>query len=162
MYWHSNKKEVEALKQVWNNGYDCKKCGHEFIALKMTMTPSWETNSNSLGTISLGVPKKKGGFFGKLIKYSLIFITALIVISFFIEASKSPDEAPGEEVAAEVIEPETIIDPAIEENPLDQEFSEEAEEAAHTPYFDEPTSIENSEDQNDTLSIKTTLRAKDE
>lgn len=48
-----------------------------------------------------------------------------------------------------------------EENPLDQEFSQEAEEAAHTPYFDEPTSIENSTDQNDTLSIKTTLRAKD-
>ncbi len=127
----------------WQKGYDCKKCGNDFIV----MPPK---------------PKTPLSLLGKLIKYSLIFIIALIVISFFIEASKSPSETPEEEVAAEVIEPETIIEPEIEEDLLDQEFSQEAEEAAHTPYFDEPTSIENSADQNDTLSIKTTLRAKDE
>lgn len=121
----------------WQKGYDCKKCGNDFIVIPPK-------------------PKTPIGFFGKLIKYSLIFIIALIVISFFIEASKSPSETPEEEVAAEMIEPE------IKEDPLDQEFSQEAEEAAHTPYFDEPISIENSTDQNDTLSIKTTLRAKDE
>lgn len=127
----------------WQRGYDCKKCGNDFI-----VTPP--------------KPKTPLSLLGKLIKYSLIFIIALIVFSIIIDASKSPSEAPKEEVAAEVIEPETIIEPEIEEDPLDQEFSQEAEEAAHTPYFDEPTSIENSADQNDTLSIKTTLRAENE
>lgn len=121
----------------WQRGYDCKKCGNDFI-----VTPP--------------KPKTPLSLLGKLIKYSLIFIIALIVFSIIIDASKSPSEAPKEEVAAEVIEPE------LEEDPLDQEFSQEAEEAAHTPYFDEPTSIENSADQNDTLSIKTTLRAENE
>ena len=126
-----------AQLENWQKGYDCKKCGNDFI-----VTPP--------------KPKTPTGFFGKLIKYLLIFIIALIVISFFIEASKSPSSIHSEEAATEVAEPE------LEENPLDEEFSQEAEEAAHTPYFDEPKSIENSTDQNDTLSIKTTLRAKDE
>lgn len=161
MYWHSNRKEVEGLKKVWDNGYDCKKCGHEFIALKITMTPSWEANSNSVGTVSLGAPKKKSGFFGKLIKYSVIFIIALIAFSIFFGALSESGDTEKQESPKE--QPTQASEPKQEESILHQVFSEDAEKAAHENIpteedYKKYESIQNSTDQNDTLSIKTTIR----
>lgn len=131
-----------ALLADWQKGYDCKKCGNDFIV----MPPK---------------PKKPISFFSKLIKYSLIFIIALIVISIFIEANESSGDSPKEEAATKAVEPETIIEPEIKEDPLDQEFSKEAEEAAHAyiaPVEEPQKSIADSQDMSDTLSIKTTIR----
>lgn len=133
----------------WQKGYDCKKCGNDFI---------YQPNqvSESRGSF---------GYFGKFVKYALIIIAALFVLSFFLESQDDLSEKESADlISAEkpVNQPELEIPSTLEENPLDQEFTKEAEEAVHTPYFDEPKSIKNSEDQNDTLSIKTTLRAKDE
>ena len=131
----------------WQRGYDCKKCGNDFV-----ITPP--------------EPKKPLGFFGKLIKYSVIFVIALIAFSIFIEAiNRSDSEPTNKETTKE--ETTQITDNAPrEEDPLKQEFSKEAEEAAHAyiPLTTEPEqkSIADSQDQNDTLSIKTTVRAKDE
>mgnify|MGYP000163720969 CR=1 FL=1 len=78
------------------------------------------------------------------------------------------DPSTGEKpVSEQVTQQDEVIAPTVEENPLDQEFSQEAEEAAHENIpteddYKKHESIQNSVDQNDTLSIKTTLRAKDE
>lgn len=167
MYWHSNKKEVEELKKVWDSGYDCKKCGNEFIALKMTMTPSWEQGSSSTTLASTIKTKKKSGFFGKLIKYSLIFIVALIIISIALDASKNSntDDNVAPKEGDKVTATQDLTTSIVEEDPLKQEFSKEAEEAAHAyiPPVEEPQkSISDSQDQSDTLSIKTTLRENNE
>ena len=126
----------------WQRGYDCKKCGNDFIV----------------------VPPKPLGFFTKLCGWIILGLIALFLYSAFTSPSKDSTSATQEAAPDPVIEEaaqDEVLGTTSEENPLDQEFSQEAEEAAHTPYFDEPTSIENSTDQNDTLSIKTTLRAKD-
>ena len=123
-YWHSNKKEVEALKKVWDHGYDCKKCGNEFIALPWTMTPSWEVSTHKQQTEK---SKKKSGFFGKLIKWLIFLIIAFFALSFFL------------------VEDDKVATPS----------SEKSQNGNPTT---KPDSISHSQDMNDTLSIKTTIR----
>lgn len=140
MYWFSNKKEIEALRRVWNNGYDCKKCGNEFLALQ------WEQNASPLTT------KKKSGFFGKLFKWAFILLIAFIALAYFM----SDDEPKKQSNPTK----ETVKEESI----LHDVFSEDAEKAAHenipteADYKKVEKSIESSQDQNDTLSIKTTVR----
>lgn len=85
MYWHSNKKEVEALQYVWNNGYDCKKCGNEFLALQWEMRKLWEQDTTTTTLVSTEKPEKKRGFFGKL--FSFLFKLALFIIAVIIGIS---------------------------------------------------------------------------
>lgn len=153
MYWHSNRKQIEALQHIWRNGYDCKKCGNEFIALKWEMRKSWEQNSSPYNS---GKPQKKSGFFGKLLKWFFISIIALAAIGYFFG-----DDKPKTEEASKT-QKTKVIDGAPQEDPSKQEFSKEAEEAAHAyiPQLDEkqPESIRGSNNQGDTLNIKTTVR----
>ena len=98
--------------QDWQRGYDCKKCGNDFI-----ITPP--------------KPKKPLGFFGKLIKYSLILIIAFILLVLAIGS--------------------------------DDKGGKKAEKTSETTSStSKQESIANSQNQNDTLSIKTTLREKDQ
>lgn len=85
MYWHSNKKEIEALQYVWSNGYDCKKCGNEFLALQWEMRKLWEQDTNTTTPVSTEKPKKKRGFFGGL--FSFLFKLALFIIAVIIGIS---------------------------------------------------------------------------
>ena len=66
-------------------------------------------------------------------------------------------EAPKEET-------KQVSEPTQDESILNQVFSDDAEKAAHEniPTEEDYKSIESSTDSNDPLSIKTTLRAKDE
>ena len=60
----------------WQNGYDCKKCGSEF-----TVAPK-ETS-------------KSGGFFKKLLKWSVILIIAFVTLIYLIGSNKPEEkEAP--------------------------------------------------------------------
>lgn len=121
----------------WQKGYDCKKCGNDFVV----------------------TPPKPLGLFAKLCGWILLGLVAWFVYAAFTTPSKNEVSTTEETKPSQVLE-----DPLPEENPLNQEFSRDAEKAAHEniPTEEDYKSIENSEDQNDTLSIKTTLRAKDE
>lgn len=85
MYWFSNKKEIEALQYVWNNGYDCKKCGNEFLALQWEMRKLWEQDASTTTPINTAKPKKKSGFFGGL--FSFLFKLTLFIIAVIIGIS---------------------------------------------------------------------------
>lgn len=123
----------------WQRGFDCKKCGNDFV-------------------LQPPKPKKPLGFFGKLIKYSFILIAAFIAISIAISSGKDSDKKDTPPKAQKV----QTIDNTPQEDPSKQEFSKEAEEAAHAyiPQLDEkqPESIRGSNNQGDTLNIKTTVR----
>lgn len=122
----------------WQKGYDCKKCGNDFVV----------------------TPPKPTSILVKLLGWAL-----LGVIGFFIYMAVT---SPAKDAASTKNQEATQIteNAPQEEDPLKQEFSKEAEEAAHAyiPPTTEPEqkSIADSQDQNDTLSIKTTVRAKDE
>ncbi|WP_244939666.1 hypothetical protein [Acinetobacter guerrae] len=124
----------------WQKGFDCKKCGNDFVV----------------------TPPKPLSFIAKLCGWILF-----LLICYFIYSALTNNKN----------EAKTYRDSSIQEaseqnksnsesNPLDQVFSKESEEAAHAyipPEVKKPhKSIENSNDQNDTLSISTTLRAKDD
>lgn len=172
-----DKTEIEYLQFVWNNGYDCKKCGNEFVAIPYHITPLWENprqetvvvkptgiSSNQdqqITNVYIEPPKKKSGFFIKLLSWLLF-----IVIAFIVYGALTRDDNKNKTITKEAKPEETqIIDhapPAQQEDPLKQEFSKDAEEAAHAyipPVEEKPhKSISDSQDQNDTLSIKTTIR----
>lgn len=78
----SNKKEIAALREVWHKGYDCKKCGNEFIAIPWTMTPLWE-NNESVNTQP--ETQKKKGFIRRL--FSFLFKLSLFVLALIIGLS---------------------------------------------------------------------------
>jgi DNA-directed RNA polymerase subunit RPC12/RpoP len=123
----------------WQRGYDCKKCGNDFV-----VTPP--------------KPKKPLGFFGKLFKWAFILLIAFMALAYFIGDDKPAKKDTPKEQSSQH---EPTISSA--EDPLDQEFSKEAEEAAHAYIpLETKKSIADSQDQSETLSIKTTLRAKDE
>lgn len=141
-----------ALEQ-WQKGYDCKKCGNDF-----TVTPP-----------------KPIGLFGLLLRGGFWLIVVICLIAFFTRDDKT-DKTVNEPDSIEKVINETESNnsdlkynegdptPVAIETPNNQEFSREAEEAAHayTPPVEEAQkSIENSEDQGETLSIKTTLREKE-
>lgn len=160
-YLFSDQKEIDAKLKVWNNGYDCKKCGHEFVAIPWTMTPSWEVGEkgNKVNNAPpANTPKKKGGFFGKLVKWAFILVIAFMALAYFMGDDKPQKKETPKEQTKQVVEPEK------KESILHEMFSDDAEKAAHEniPTEEDYKSIESSTDSNDTLSIKTTLRAKDE
>lgn len=123
--------------QEWQKGYDCKKCGNDFVVK----------------------PPKPLGFFTKLCGWLLLAIIAFVVYA----AVTSPNKDKTVTSRAEVEKSQTTDNAPQNEDSSKQEFSKEAEEAAHayTPPLEghkPEKSIENSNDQNDTLSIKTTIR----
>lgn len=129
----------------WQKGYDCKKCGNDFVV----------------------TPPKPLGFFTKLLGWLFLAIIGFFVYMVIANPSKNDPSTGEKPVSEQVTQQDEVIAPTVEENPLDQEFSQEAEEAAHENIpteddYKKHESIQNSVDQNDTLSIKTTLRAKDE
>lgn len=125
--------------QNWQRGFDCKKCGNDFV-----VTPP--------------KPKKPAGFFTKLLGWLLLIVIGFIVYAAIFTPNKdaSKKDKPVKEVTVKK-ESSTKDD-----DPSKQEFSKEAEEAAHAyiPQLDknQPESIKGSDNQNDTLSIKTTVR----
>lgn len=123
----------------WQKGYDCKKCGNDFIV----------------------TPPKPLGFFAKLCGWILLGLVAWFLYSAFTSTNKDkiPTDHDAKLESAAEEKPQDKIDATPEQNPLDQEFSKEAEEAAHA-YIPPETkeSIADSQDQNETLSIKTTIR----
>lgn len=126
----------------WQKGYDCKKCGNDFV-----VTPP--------------KPKKPVGFFTKLLGWALLAVIGFFIYMAIANPSKN-DTTTAKEPASE--QTKQASEPKQDESILHEVFSEDAEKAAHEniPTEEDYKSIENSEDQNDTLSIKTTLRAKDE
>lgn len=129
----------------WQKGYDCKKCGNDFIA--MPLQPS--------------EPKKPLGFLVKLFKWVFILVIAFMALAYFMGDDKPQKKETPKEQTKEVSEPEQ------KESILHDVFSEDAEKAAHENIpteedYKNHESIQNSTDQNDTLSIKTTLREKDQ
>lgn len=133
------------------HGYDCKKCGNDFISVPFYIKPMWdESPANNTATPK----KKKKSFFGSLIKWLFVALVSIFALAYFLGDETPPK--PSKEVS---IKKES---PIKNENPHDQEFSKEAEEAAHAyipPLVENKPnkSISHSQDQNDTLSIKTTI-----
>lgn len=126
-----------AALQDWQRGFDCKKCGNDFVLLPPK-------------------PKKPLGFFGKLVKWFFIIIIALLAIGYFFGDDKPKNKETPKEQKVQVVDKTSQPDPSKEE------FSKEAEEAAHAyiPQLDknQPKSIRGSDNQNDTLNIETTIR----
>lgn len=139
-----NSKQSNLSKLV----YKCNNCGYQFI-IEVNLEPL-QKSINAQGS------KKPTGFFGKLLGWIIFIIFASIIYSAFI--SPSTDKKP----EAKSEDKSQVVDNApLEEDPLKQEFSKEAEEAAHAyiPPVEEPQkSISDSQDQSDTLNIKTTIR----
>lgn len=148
----------------WLKGYDCKKCGNDFVVMAPEPTK----------------PKKPAGFFTKLLGWILLAVIAFIVYMAIANPAKDnkiettanePDSIEQvinetESKSSDLKYNEDDPTPIAIEPTVNQEFSKEAEEAAHayTPPVEEPEqkSIADNQDQSETLSIKTTLRAKDE
>lgn len=155
-----------ALLSDWQNGYDCKKCGSEFVIDEVE-------------------PKKEGGFFSTL--FGLLILAAAVYGGyhfFFGEPSKKADTQPTttQETASEpvanqelapistVSEPqEQVVTPAPASTvAINQDFPKDAEIAAHgyTPTAEDykraeqqkQQSIANSTDPSETLHISTTIR----
>lgn len=126
----------------WQKGYDCKKCGNDFV-----VTPP--------------KPKKPVGFFTKLLGWALLAVIGFFIYMAIANPSKNDATTAKEPVSEQA---KQVSEPIQDESILNQVFSEDAEKAAHEniPTEEDYKSIKNSEDQTDTLSIKTTLRAKDE
>lgn len=132
------------------HGYDCKKCGNDFISVPFHIKPMWEGDATPPPQPTL--PKKNKGCLVSIIKWALIALVALFALAYFLGDETPPKkDKPVKEVGTKKAPPQK------------QEFSKEAEEAAHAyipPFVEsEPSkSIANSHDQNDTLSIQTTIK----
>lgn len=145
----------------WQKGYDCKKCGNDFVV----MAPEPPK------------PKKPVGFFTKLLGWALLAVIGFFVYMVIanpakdnkIDTANEPDSIDKiinetESNNSDLKYNEGDPTPVAIEAPNNQEFSKEAEEAAHAyipPVEEAQQSIEDSEDQDETLSIKTTLREKE-
>lgn len=125
--------------QEWQKGYDCKKCGNDFII----------------------IPPKPLGLFAKFCGWVLLGLIALFFYSAFTNSSKNDTTTSAKKAISE-----QTNKPKQDESILHQVFSEDAEKAAHESIpteedYRKHESIQNSTNQNDTLNIKTTLREKD-
>lgn len=135
----------------WQKGYDCKKCGNDFIV----------------------TPPKPIGFFTKIMGWLLLAVIGFIIYMAIANPAKDnktnttnePDSI--EQVINKTESQDSDLKynegdptPVAIEPTVNQEFSKEAEEAAHEyiPTEEDYKSIENSDNQGDTLSIKTTIR----
>ncbi|KAF1013163.1 MAG: hypothetical protein GAK29_04737 [Acinetobacter bereziniae] len=112
--------------------YKCNNCGYQFI-INVNLEPLQRS-------INTSAPKKKGSFLGKLFKWMIIFIIAFLAISYALDAIK-PSGKPNSKKPVEVQTSRSSI-----QDPFDKESKSKQD------------SIENSTNQNDTLSIKTTIR----
>lgn len=140
----------------WQNGYDCKKCGSEFV---INTTP----------------PKEEGGCFSTVI--GLIILIAALYGGYHFFFSESSPSQEKQEISSE---PQTIQEQNnVASQPLaplsetasdvsSQEFPKESEQAAHeyTPTEEDykrleqekQESIANSSDPSQTLNMSTTIR----
>lgn len=107
--------------QEWQKGYDCKKCGNDFIVR----------------------PPKPLGFFTKLCGWILLIIIGSIIYA----AISSPNKNQSSSLKQTESKPVEIQN---SRSSIQDPFEKESERKQE--------SIENSTDQNDTLSIKTTIR----
>lgn len=120
----------------WQKGYDCKKCGNDFVVMQPEPPK----------------PKKPLGFLGKLFKWIVILVIAFMALAYFMGDDEPKKQS---NPTKETVKEESI---------LHDMFSEDAEKAAHenipteADYKKVEKSIESSQNQNDTLSIKTTVR----
>lgn len=137
----------------WQKGYDCKKCGNDFI-LK---------------------PSKSSGCLGLILRAIFWLIIVISLIIFFRSFNKTENTVVEPDSIEKLINDKESQDsdlkynegdptPVAIEYPRNEEFSKEAEEAAHAyipPIEETQKSIENSSNSDETLSIKTTLREKE-
>lgn len=149
----------------WQNGYDCKKCGSEFV-------------------INQNIPYKKNSrIFSKLI--SIIVVFTILYFGYHLFFSKNDlvnnssnihqDSTNQQLNVAEQelapMSPEAKQQKSDSKNPSSEEFSKDAEIAAHSyiPTTEDhkrleqqkQESIANSKDPNQTLHISTTIRSND-
>lgn len=147
--------------------HSCKNCGRQFSI-----------------SFSNSDPKKKRGFFETLVLGVLGGVIIVIAVIFTFGRTSHQESATttidqSQSVADQELKPlnsNPVVTAEItpEQQPIEQEeFTPQAEEAAHsyTPTQDDyqnvkqeekPESISDSQNQNDTLSIKTTIRNKSE
>lgn len=123
--------------------YTCKNCGQGFSV----NNPVFEQSSN----------KPKGGCLKWIFKFILYLIIGLIVFGAYIAIS---DDNPKKDKS------KTSLQENSEPNPSKDEFTEEAEKAAHEYIpteedYKKHESIADSKNQSDTLNITTTIRDKD-
>ncbi|MEG2263592.1 MAG: hypothetical protein RSC68_04390 [Acinetobacter sp.] len=123
----------------WLKGYDCKKCGNDFV-------------------VKPPKPKKPIGFFTKMLGWLLLGVIGFFIYMAIVNPNKNDTTAAKKPISEQTDKPEQ------KESILHDVFSEDAEKAAHedipteADYKKAEKSIESSQDQNDTLSIKTTVR----
>lgn len=116
---------------VWQDGYDCKKCGTEFVV-----------NRNA----PPAEPPKRGFFAGLIsliIKIVLAIIIVLAVLAYL--TSKNNETTKPDSIEQVIHEKEQtsqpdIKIPTVEE--LNETFPVEAEKAAHEEYPNDPTKAE--------------------
>jgi DNA-directed RNA polymerase subunit RPC12/RpoP len=109
--------------QEWQKGYDCKKCGNDFVVR----------------------PPKPLGFFTKLCGWILLAIIAFFVYAAIFSPNKNTSTTTKQEKQSKPVEVETSRSSI--QDPFEKESSKQDQD-----------SLANSTDQNDTLSIKTTIR----
>lgn len=117
---------------TWQYGFDCKKCGSEFV-----VDPSAPAPAKSM----------LGGLIAWLIKIGIGIVIILMIIGYFAAKDKNPDASKtGEPDAIEKLineKEQESNQPAVEmPSPaeLNDTFSPEAEAAAHGEY-DDPTPV---------------------
>lgn len=114
----------------WLKGYDCKKCGNDFVVK----------------------PPKPIGFFTKILGWLLLGVIGFFIYMAIVNPNKNDTTA----AKKPILEQKESIPHEV--------FSEDAEKSAHedipteADYKKVEKSIKSSQDQNDTLSIKTTVR----
>lgn len=135
----------------WENSYQCQKCGNEYVAL---FEDDYQDILQGRSPAEAKKALKKKGFFTKLLGWLLLAVIAFFVYAAIVTPAKDSDKSP---------EPKKQeVSKTKNESILHQVFSEDSEKAAHEyiPPETKKKSIANSSDQNDTLSISTTLREK--
>lgn len=151
------------------DAYSCKNCGNKFvIEREVSQEPSY-----TIGELSQ--PKRR--IISKVVGFIILLILVGIAYNWISKPKhhKAEQEESSQNVSDQELKPLNGNDMQVEEHvttPSDetkQEFSKQAEEDAHayTPtkedakrFEKEKKGIANSQDMNDTLSIKTTLREK--
>ncbi|MEQ1067265.1 hypothetical protein ABLB96_14965 [Acinetobacter sp. XH1741] len=123
--------------------YTCKNCGQSFSV----NNPVFEQSSN----------KPKGGCLKWMFKFILYLIIGLIIFAAYVAIT---DDHPKKDKA------KTTLQENSKPNSPKEEFSEEAEKAAHEYIpteedYKKHESIADSKNQSDTLHISTTIRNKD-
>lgn len=79
----ASKEDVNRHADFWQNGYDCKKCGNEFI-LQTTPQSTPSVKSNSIPSITTAAKtKKKGGFLWKLAFWVLLIFAGLVAYGVY-------------------------------------------------------------------------------